>query len=169
MNCSTIQCSKKPVLRNRVQRGSSMAELPGALIILLFVIFFPLINIIGLGIKYGGCATLNGIQLREAALVPRSQAIAAGGAVQKGIPDQWLAGGIGKFVNPTVAPHTEITYRDGEKTDSGVDKLVTVKTTVSIPPFITVPFLPDVPGLSAPVQFTLEGERPMENPFNYDS
>jgi hypothetical protein len=153
----------------RTNRGSSILELPGALLVLLFFVFFPLLNIMGLGIKYGACAALNGMQLHEAALLPKSKATAQGGTVKHGIPEQWLAGGMGAFVNPLTTPQTEVTYRDGEKTDNTTDKLVSVKTTVTLPPFLTVPFLPKIPGFSTPISFNIEGERPLENPFNYES
>lgn len=153
----------------RHQCGSSILELPGALLILFFFVFFPLLNVLGLGIKYGACVSLNGFQLHEAALVPKSQATASNGTVCRGIPQQWLSGGMGAFVNPPSMPVTQVTYRDGEKTDDTVDKLVTVKTTVEISPFIPVPFLPNIPAFSAPVKVTIEGERPLENPFNFES
>lgn len=158
-----------PLTRSRSGNGSSVLELPSAILILLFFVFFPMLSVIGLGIKYGACASLNGLQLHEAALIPRSQATAGNGSVCHRIPDEWSKGGLGVFVNPTVPPTTEVSYRDGEKTATGVDKLVTVKTTVSLPPFVALPFLPNIPGLSAPLSVTIEGERPLENPFNYDS
>ena len=154
---------------SRAALGSSILELPAAMLILFLFIFFPILDIIGVGIKYGACAALNGLQLHEASLLPKSKATDVGGTVKKGIPDRWLTGGMGAFVNPSKAPETEVTYRDGENTANGTDKLVNVKTTIQLPPFITSPFIPNIPGLSAPLNLTVEGERPLENPFNVES
>lgn len=137
-----------------------MAEFPVAMGIILVLFFFPLIDLLSVGVSYGLCMVLNSNQAREASLLKWSEADSAGGVVKKGIPDQWL-GGMGKFVKLSGYPSTQIGYRDGE---SG-DKIIKVSTTVTCNPFLSIPLpIANVPGLNGPMTFTVISERPMENP-----
>src|SRR5437868_13110996 len=65
----------------RSQTGQAMTELPGALLILLLMIFFPLVALLSIGFSYGCCATLNSLQLHEAALVSKTEAQKSTGQV----------------------------------------------------------------------------------------
>lgn len=135
-----------------------MVEFGPVLFILLFFFFFPMVNLIGLGVSYGACATLNDLQVREASLQPSNLVFNPGGQVQKAIPDQWMAS-IGRLVTEA-SPKTVVRYTTGV----GTAKNVVITTTVSARPFLAIPFFCSIPGLGAPVDFTVTSERVVENP-----
>jgi hypothetical protein len=153
------------VLLGRKTKGSAIAEFGPALGIILIFFFFPMIDILSVGMSYGFCMVLNYNQVHEAALLPKSQATDPAGIVMQNIPNQWLAG-MGQFVKMTGTPQTAIAYRDGATgLDSVTDKIVSVTTTVVCNPFLTIPLpFANVPGLNGPMNFSITSERPMENP-----
>ncbi|MBZ0185617.1 MAG: hypothetical protein K8F91_05135 [Candidatus Obscuribacterales bacterium] len=137
-----------------------MAEFPVVMGVLLLLFFFPLIDLISIGVSYGLCGVLNSNQAREASLIRFTEATDANGLIRKGLPDQWL-NGMGKFVKIQGYPDTQVGYRDGE----AGDKIVQVATTVTCNPFLPIPFpIVNIPGLNGPMTFTIASERPMENP-----
>nr|MBP9093755.1 hypothetical protein [bacterium] len=148
----------------RSARANSMVEFGPALIILLICIFFPLIDMLAVALAYCDGQVLNSNQVHEASLVDWHDAVNPSGTVCKGIPDQWL-NGMGKFVKVSSPPTTLVGYRDGESTTGVTDKIVSVTTTLSCTPFLSIP-LPvfNVPGLNGPMVFSITSERPMENP-----
>jgi len=151
--------------RRRRNSGSSLAEFGPALFVLLVFMFFPLVDMISLGVSYGLCLVLNYNQVHEASLLPFADATNASGTVMKAIPDQWKSG-MGKFVKMTGDPQTVVSYRAGETgTDNVTDRLVDVQTTVICNPWLQIPLpLLQIPGINAPMTFAVTGERPMENP-----
>lgn len=149
----------------RACRGSTIAELGPAVWLLLLLIFFPMIDLMGLGVSYGCCAYLNGWQTHEASLVPWNEALNNTGAVQKNIPDSWKNSAMGAFAHTSDPPQTIVTYRNGQTDGNGiVDKIVQVETHVTCNPFLHMPLPAGIPGLTAPMGFVLIAERPMENP-----
>lgn len=151
--------------RRRNRAGNAMAEFGPALGLLLICFFFPMMDMLALGIAYGFVQVLNSNQAHEAALLPSAQAAANNGAVKKGVPDAWLDG-MGKFVKMASYPQTEVFYRDGTTDQSkSEDKIVMVRTTVVCQPFLPIPMpVVNVPGLNGNMTFTVSAERPMENP-----
>ena len=149
----------------RNQKGSVLAEFGPALVILFFCLFFPMIDLLALGMSYCSCLSLNEVQVREAALEPQKLAQSADGAVIKTIPDQWVKSGLGQLANMQSNPQTTLSYHQGESTGNGVhDKYVTVTTHVLVRPLLTLPTGFKLPGLSAPVDFVVGTERLVENP-----
>ena len=151
-------------LNFRSASGNAMAEFAPALIVLLICIFFPLVDMLAVGLAYCDAQVLNTNQVHEASLLDWHEAVDPNGTVCKGIPDQWL-NGMGKFVKVASPPTTSISYRDGESTTGVTDKIVSVTTTLVCTPFLSIP-LPvfNVPGLNGPMAFSITSERPMENP-----
>lgn len=142
----------------RSERGAAIAEFAPALFVLFFFALFPSIDLIGIGLSYVSCISLNDLQLREACRVPRSQAIDPNGTVQLTVPTNWkasLAGGLGGLIEP---PLTQVTYEPCK----GVI-YVTVSTTCVIHPTLTIPVFPGVPGLGAPFTTTISHSRVLEN------
>src|ERR1700683_567296 len=62
-----VNMAGKKAYRNYRRKGSQMAELPPALIILFFVIFFPLLDLLYMCVAIGAGWYLNQIELREVA------------------------------------------------------------------------------------------------------
>lgn len=153
--------------RRQMTGGAQIAEFGPALGLVLICFFFPMINMLSLALDYGLCMVLNINQVHEASLIPMNDATDPSGQVCKIIPDQWL-NGMGKFVKIVGYPQTDVTYRDGETgPDKVTDKVVMVQTTVVCSPFLPVP-LPcgNIPGLNGPLTFSINAERPVENPDN---
>ena len=146
--------------RNPRQRGSSIAEFGPALFFIFIFAVFPVIDIIALSFNYTACASLNDIQLREAVKLPKSIATNPRGPVLGTIPDKWMAtvlGGASGFVE---RPLTKVDYDP-----SSGNMYVQVSTTVTVRPFLNIPFFFKVPGLGAPATFTVSSSRLIENPI----
>lgn len=160
-----MTAKRESKIRRRRTRGSAIAEFGPAMGIILICFFFPTIDMLAVGLAYGFVMVLNGNQVHEASLVPASSANDPSGMVKKGIPDQWL-NGMGRFVKMSGAPTTDVSYRDGASESDGVkNATVTVKTTIVCNPFLPIPLpFANVPGLNGPMTFSIQSERPMENP-----
>lgn len=166
----------KEFLRSKF--GDSIAEFGPALFIVLMFLFFPMLNLISMGVYYGLGMVLNYNQVHEAALLPAAEAESNSGPVKKSIPDQWQAG-MGQFAKLNGKPETKITYRAGiERQAVGAgqndttDKIVMVQTTIKCNPFLPLPLPPsmvNIPGVNGPFTFTLTSEALMENPDNAGS
>lgn len=164
----------KEFLRNKF--GDSIAEFGPALFIVLMFLFFPMLNLISMGVYYGLGMVLNYNQVHEAALLPAVEANSNSGPVKKSIPEQWQAG-MGQFAKLNGKPETNITYRagiaepgsDAVQKDS-TDKIVMVQTTIKCNPFLPLPLpIANIPGVNSPFTFTLASEALMENPDNAGS
>lgn len=156
----------KSSMRPRRQKGSQLAELGPGLLVLFIMTFFPIMLLIAIGVTYGAGYTLNDLQLREAAVVPKYEAIAADGNVKKNIPQTWKSMGLGQYTSLISFPETTVTYKKGMVDGAErQDWKVVVTTRIVAKPFVSmaVPFLPNVPGLSAPMEFLYSGERMVES------
>ena len=150
----------------RPAHGSSITEFGPALGILLICFFFPLLNLLVLGVSYCLIMVLNYNQVHEASLVHMSDAISVNGPVCKAITDKWLAG-MGNFVKSEGYPQTVVSYRDGQTTGNVTDRIAVVRTSVVCQPLLNIPLpVVNVPGLNAPMTFSLSSESTMENPDN---
>lgn len=162
-------CVSRKSRSNRACRncsGSAITEFGPALGILLICFFFPLLNMLVLGVSYCLCMVLNYNQVHEASLLPMSDATSLNGPVCKDITDRWL-NGMGKFVKTEGYPQTVISYRDGHTTNNVTDRIAMVQTTVKCQPTLSIPlFGASVPGLNAPMAFSVASESTMENPDN---
>ncbi|MBS2008139.1 MAG: hypothetical protein JST01_13915 [Cyanobacteria bacterium SZAS TMP-1] len=118
-----------------------------------------MLDIIGLCFGYLSCATMNDLQLREAAKVPKSIATSQTGAVQQAIPQKYMSTVMGAFSGLTALPVTQVDYK---ASNSAI--YVSVSTTVTVRPFLTIPFFFKVPGLGEPASFTISNSRILENP-----
>jgi hypothetical protein len=145
---------------HRQSAGSSIAEFGPALGILLLSIFFPLLDLVMLGFSYCQCMTLNSLQSQKAAEMSQVQASSPTGPIFQGLPSAWQQTGMGAFVKLTDAPTTTVIYQNADSQD----KFVIVSTSFSVQPFLNIPLIPGVPGLSAPTAFTISSKRVVEDP-----
>lgn len=160
-----MKTKNNQVRSKRSTKGQAITELSVALLLLFFFAFFPLVDLLGIGLIYSSCTTLNDLQVKEASLVARSEALNPNGRVQKTIPQDWANAALGKLAKPVSAPQTTVSY---DQTDPSSDRYVVVKTVVTTYPFITIPFFAAVPGLGQPVTFVITSQRVLEsaNLFN---
>jgi hypothetical protein len=165
----------QPVIKNRIGSGRQTRKNTGAVIaefgpaVWVFILgfFFPLLVLISMVCSYGSLMVLNNLQVHEAALLPSGDAQDPSGSVMSIIPNNWKNDGLGRFVQLVGFPATSVTYKMGQIDQNNVqDKIVQVVTTASISPLVFVPFGPSMPGLSAPVTFTLISDKLVENQDN---
>lgn len=148
------------MLTRRTTRGSSIAEFGPALYVLLLCLFFPLLDMVVLGLQYCACAQLVSLQAQKASEIPKKDATSATGPVRGQLPDAWCATGVGKFVRTVNRPQTEILYNSVDKRE----QYVSVNTKFEVPPFLLIPICPGIPGLGAPSTFTISTQRLLEDP-----
>lgn len=141
--------------------GSSITELGPVLLFIIIAVFFPLLNLSVIGLTYFCCGTLTDLQAEKAAVLPKSETQDNGGPVKNALPAEWEQTGIGKFAHLSEPPQTDVTFL----VEGSVQK-VRVSTTFSASPFMKIPFIPGVPGISAPVLFTFTSKRVVEDPRN---
>ncbi len=98
----------------RRPRGSALSEFGPALFFLFIFAVFPVMDIIGLCFGYLSCCTMNDLQLREAAKVPKSIATMQTGSVQQAIPQKFMATVMGSFSGLTDLPVTAVNYTPGQ-------------------------------------------------------
>lgn len=151
----------------RKARGSSISEFGPVVFVLFIVIFFPLLDLLALGLTYTCGTMLNQAQLREAVLTKGSVARGANGIIKKDIVDAWKNKGIGIFTKADPASiKTKVSYL--QPFAGSTDVLVSVSTELTAQPFLNIPFPAAVPGLNAPVPFAYTSQQLLENPQNYD-
>lgn len=147
--------------------GNTLCEFVPVMWILIMVVFFPILDLLSLTSAYVVVYTMNSVQVREAALMPRS-ACETGPKITTQIPSQWMDSGPGRFANMS-SQTTTVRYTAATTDDTGIqDWLVSVDTACTFKPFLTVPFPISVAGLNAPMTITMSGERPVEDPENYN-
>lgn len=146
----------------RSKKGSALAEFAPALFILLFLFFFPGIDAMTVGLTYMCGKSLNATQTREAALIQASEARRSDGPIKKAIPEKWIADGWGSMLKITSPIETDVYH--GNTTYGTM--MVTVTTKLTCSPVMPIPYIPNVPGLSAPMTLSFSSSRQVENPDN---
>ena len=154
--------------RLRVRQGAALSEFGPALFLVLIFGLLPVLDAIFIGIDYASARYLNELQLREAQKLPKSNATSGSGTVMLTIPDEWRHGLLGSSANPDQPVITQIDYKPVPWQPVGSNQtidfwFVTISTTVSFRPFLKIPFFNAVPGLGAPITFSVAGRRPVEN------
>lgn len=149
-------------------RGSALAEAGPALFMLVIMFFFPLLNMISIGLAYGCAAYLNHLQLREVVFSRRSECEGTNAPVPVRVLHEWQRMGIGKFLAVAGQPRTVVSYRRVSRDYNDNDNWeVMVSTKLDVRPFISVPFFRNVPYLGAPARLIISSNRLLENSSNY--
>lgn len=149
--------------------ASALVEFGPALFAFLITLLFPIIDLLAMATVYSIGSTMNDEQLREAALSKRSQTEDVQGAVKYGIPTAWRKSGLGRYAKIESDIETTISYADGPQDEYGnVQKFVSVGTTFSAKPFLSIPFPIAVPGLNADITLRFASTRVLEYPPNYE-
>ncbi|HEY9870041.1 MAG TPA: hypothetical protein V6D08_12820, partial [Candidatus Obscuribacterales bacterium] len=150
----------------RRQRGHALSEFGPALMILLCLGFFPLIDFISVGLQYSGCWYLNFLQTREAALTIKiTEGKVDGGSMEvarrraEELRRAWRESGIGKFCNVDQDKPFEQSINI-DSSGGPAATFVRVTTRVSCYPFLPIPF---IPGLNKSFSFALTSERLVED------
>jgi hypothetical protein len=143
--------------------GSQMAELGPALLVLFVIILVPMLDILYLGLAYAAGWYCNHLVVREVACRQPSQWIAAAGSATKA----WQSSGLALFIHANT-PLNVANFQDASGNPAGSGQTTppigfcVVSTTITIQPFLPIPFLTSVAGINAPVTFTYSAQRPQE-------
>ncbi|MFN8656093.1 MAG: hypothetical protein U0105_07120 [Candidatus Obscuribacterales bacterium] len=145
-------------LRLRSRRGSAITETGPALFVLLLLIFFPLIDLLGIAANYCFCFLMHNAELREIAL-RRPIAADASQGIQR-VDNEFTRTAFANFLklsssDVTHVGPTWVTHPDNSMT-------VQLQTRVVCEPFLRIPFFVAIPGLSADMPFTFSTTRPQE-------
>lgn len=161
---------------NRKSQGSALAEMGPALFLLLILIFFPMLNLIQIGAAYALANTYHQHIIREIAFRRPEQKNQAIAAVNREID----ANGLYTFIKATTKTVDQVDFLDKngavitaslpapEDTSSAANDLrnsivkVRVTTTMTIAPYFTIPFFQPIPGISAPVPFRVQSDKPQD-------
>ncbi len=174
-------------------RGSAIAEMGPALILLFIVILFPMLDLIGLALKYADCYYLFNALVREAGVgttVVEKTSVSGtptgeikcyditcstdnvppptGRGSMQLIISNWQKSGLGIFAN--VVPGSITQTASVNCTEGSPNaRWVHVQMNVSCNPFLKLPLPGQIPGLTAPATFQFNGASVVENDLNYQS
>jgi hypothetical protein len=142
-----MECSLK--VRRMWQRrpiGNTIAEVGPVLFVFFLLVFFPLVNLIVLGLNYGCVKYFNFIETRELAI--RQKELGISQQVHREVFASWRETGMFAFCGGNTSVWRSFpTYN--------ADTTVTNTNVVVVPPFLTIPLFARVPGLNAPVTFVV--------------
>ena len=157
-------------------QGSALTEMGPALFVLLILIFFPMLNLIQIGAAYALANTYHQHIIREIAFRRPEQKDTAIAAVNREID----ANGLYQFIRVTNKTVDQVEFLDRTGTpinaplppvddvSSAANDLrnsiakVRVTTTMTIAPYFTIPFFQSIPGISAPVPFRVQTDKPQD-------
>ena len=159
----------------RKPEGSAITEMGPALFILLILIFFPMMNLIQIGAAYALANTYHQYISREIAFKRPELSSAAISKVNTEVD----ANSLFQFVRIVGRTVDSVQFLDkngavvsglpaaGDTSDAARATRnsiaqVRVQTTMTVSPYITIPFFASIPGLGAPVPFRVSSDRPQD-------
>jgi predicted secreted protein len=155
---------------NRRRKGSAITEFGPALFLFLVLIFFPLMDLISVACIYCCGWYCNFLVTREAAVRTRADGGNGpggnGGIVAQEVNREFLRTGVAAFIglrSPADETSGNLVHQcDYTTAGPGLPPQVRCSTQITGRPFLTIPFIPAVPGLSAPITFRMVSDRPRE-------
>ncbi|HEY9754108.1 MAG TPA: hypothetical protein V6C97_02980 [Oculatellaceae cyanobacterium] len=159
-------------LRNR---KGSIAEFAPAMYFILIVGFFPMLDMIAVMLSYADCQYLHFTLVRQAgleqcltldttttpaSLKPNYAFVTDPNGTFQSLITGWY-NGVGHFTTRSLADIT-VTANIDVTQGTPTLKYVTINTTVVCNPLVPIPFPYQVPGLSAPVTFSMSGNSVIE-------
>ncbi len=157
---------RSKMIRN--YRGAAIAEFAPALAILIIVVFLPLLDLMPILIGYVGCNYLNSQQADLAAqsLRARGTSFTNQAEVQPridAIATDWRSTALGKLAKLNSSTTTIEGPLNSSLHSGYLTCYVRVTTAVQCAPFLLLPFMGPVPGIGAPVNFSIASERVVED------
>lgn len=144
----------------RYSRGSAITETGPALLILVLT-FFPLLDLLGMAVGYQMASTYHDRMARELAV--RLPDATGWLAAKNLVNNEFIGSSFYNFLRmqPNNLQVANPTYTMDPQRPQ-YRRSVRVQTTVTVQPFLTIPFIGNVPGLSGPMAFTINSDRPQE-------
>lgn len=143
----------------RRAKGSTITETGPALLVLFILIFFPMLDLVQMGAAYAMSLSYHDYMIREIACRKPTDADRATAVTR--VQSEFTSSNFFNYLKaslPGGASSVQATYLP----DATNPTSVRVSTRVQVLPFIVIPFIPAVPGLSAPLEFNFSTERPQE-------
>ena len=147
-------------MRPRNNRGSNLSETGPALFIFFLGILFPMIDLLSIAFIYATCWYINFTVANQAARARESERDTIVTGVQKQIYNSGFASFL-KIKDGDIK--TDVNY---PAVEAGLPAVLQCTTTVTGKPLVTLPaggIIPAVPGLSAPVTFSISTEMTRES------
>jgi len=141
--------------------GSEMAEMGPAMLIIFVIILVPMLDLLYLACAYAAGWYCNHLSVREVCCRQPTQFQAAGDAAL----GAWENSGLCGFIHASNITNT-VTFEDAGA--NAVPATATniayclVATNMTIQPWLPIPFLTQVAGINAPINFTFSAQRPQE-------
>lgn len=149
--------------RNR-RHGSAITEFGPALFVFVIIIFFPMLNLLGLAASYCCGWYSNFMYTRELAVRRSNEWPQVKGEIEAQFAPGGAAPGIAAFVTNGAGGGsiTQIGPPTYTPSNAGQPATVIATTRVNAVPFISVPWIGNVPGLTSAAIFNITSERPRE-------
>ena len=145
-------------------RGSAITETGPAIFLLIVIIFFPMLDLLEMGVGYIMSSIYHDHMIRELALsappsAPPDPAIQNQAQAITKVNTEFKNSGFFNFLKMTQndLQVSNITYIPPNNPN-----IVQCTTTCMVQPFISIPWWSQLPGLNAPFPFTITSQRPQE-------
>lgn len=136
--------------------GSALTETGPALFILFIAIFFPLIDLLAMGVAFAIVWYLNHLEVRELAVRNPTETT----QVLTDVDRLFTSTGFGTYIGLTMG---RISHPlPGQAVYAGTPRTVTCRTVCTVDPFVTVPFFAAIPGLNTACTFQVTSSRLQE-------
>lgn len=145
------------IYRGRRKRGSAITEFGPALFLFVVIIFFPMLDLLGLAAAYCAGWYCNFMACRELAVRKQSDEQ----QVYTEVNDNLFSSGIVPFIG--VKTQADMAHSAVyQPASNGMQPMVTCTSNIKATPFISIPWFGSVPGLNAPMPFVIQSTRPRE-------
>jgi hypothetical protein len=150
----------------RKPRGGAIAETGPALLLLLVLVMFPLMDVLYMACAFGFSWFLHSAEIRELSVRAPKPAEAAANLTKVDTDFCNNSAGIAKFLGidastmGTKIQHPTVTFDPPSAVDPNGQ--VRLTTSVVIRPWLMIPFFMSVPGLNADMTFKFDSIKPQE-------
>jgi len=165
--------SRKTKRRNN---GQAIAEFGPALFLFLIIIFFPMLDLLGLAADYCMAWYANFAMCRELAVRKVADGIGAGATVPTGnavdcsgaqvyadvMTNGFLTTGFASLLQINAKTCQQQANYSAVPMPDGSQPTVSCTTTLTATPFLTIPWPTPCPGMNQPMVFVIQSSRPRE-------
>ncbi len=142
--------------RKKRRNGSTIIETQTALLVIFLLVFFPLLDLIGLAMSYSLCWYVNSKISNQ---VARSRKVDGPALVESEINNA-MHSGIGNFLK--LGPGS-IQVPPPVYNDTAIPPTVQISSSITVKPFVSIPWFAPVPGLNAPATLTFSSQLTRES------
>lgn len=141
----------------RRKKGSAIAEFGPAMFLFIVIIFFPMLDILGLAAAYCAGWYCNFMACRELSVRKQADETQVYAEVNAALFSSGIIPFIGVKSQADMVHSAQYTPAAG-----GMQPMVTCTSNINAMPFISIPWWGSVPGMNAPMKFIISSSRPRE-------